>query len=111
MLDESPLALDWLSQFSLVDRQIGKQFLRALRLISTSDFERHLDETLSQLMVDLGDETVAVFSVPELISAKRQERHPGKEFRVAGSSSHRIAALPRKSLEGAQSAEFAHILL
>ncbi len=90
MLDESPLAVDWLSQFSLIDRQIGKQFLRALRLISTSDFDRHLDETLNQLMVDLGDEMVAVFSVPELISAKRQERYPEKEFRVAGSSSHRM---------------------
>lgn len=90
MLDELPLALDWLSQFSLIDRQIGRQFLRSLRLISTSEFDRHLDETLNQLMIDLGDEMVAVFSVPELISAARQKRYPEKEFRVAGSSSHRM---------------------
>jgi hypothetical protein len=74
MLDQNPAAQAWLSQFSAVDQQVGRQFLRSLRLISTSDFERDLDETLAALMDDLGDQMVSLFSVPELVSEALQNR-------------------------------------
>src|SRR5580693_4466831 len=90
MLDQNPAAQAWLSQFSAVDQQVGRQFLRSLRLISTSDFERDLDETLAALMDDLGDQMVSLFSVPELVSEALQNRAPGRPPRQAGSSSDRI---------------------
>lgn len=90
MLDEYSLSQKWLSQFPLVDQQIGRRLLRSLRLISNSDFERHLDEVLDRLLIDLGDKVVSLFSVPEMISEERLKRNPQKTFRQAGNSSDRI---------------------
>jgi len=90
MLDQIPAAENWLAQFPLVDREVGRQLLRSLRLISNSQFERDLDEVLERLMHDVGEESLCLMSVPELVSQKRERLHPGKIFRQAGSSSDRI---------------------
>ncbi len=65
-------------------------YFALFRLISNSDFERHLDETLDRLLADLGDKVVSLFSVPEMISEERQKRSREKTLRQAGSSSDRI---------------------
>ena len=90
MLDQIPAAVDWLAQFPLVDKQVGRQLLRSLRLISNSQFERDLDDVLDRLLHDVGEENISLLSVPELVSQKRERLNPGKIFRQAGSSSDRI---------------------
>src|ERR1700749_2939424 len=90
MIDQIPAAETWLAQFPLVDREVGRQLLRSLRLISNSQFERDLDDVLERLLQDVGEESLCLMSVPELVSQKRERLHPGKIFRQAGSSSDRI---------------------
>lgn len=90
MLDQLSVAEEWLDQFPLVDRQVGRQLLRSLNLVSHSQFERDLDEVLERLLHDLNGENMSILSVPELVSRSRQLHNPGKTLRQAGSSSDRI---------------------
>lgn len=88
-LEESPEAFAWLRQFSAVDREVARQYLRGLRLVSESEFEREIQLQLDALLSNHLGENFALFSVTE----------PPNQFaaaggrRTAGSSADRIRHL------------------
>lgn len=48
-LDETERGIQWLKQFSLIEREIGRQFLRSLRLVSHTAFESAISKVLEDL--------------------------------------------------------------
>jgi hypothetical protein len=54
-LDEFELGNAWLQQFPFVEREVGRQFLRSLRLVSHTRFETGLSNALLQLVEEIGD--------------------------------------------------------
>ena len=86
-LDETELGIQWLKQFPLVEREVGRQFLRSLRLVSHTAFESAISKVLEELFQDFQSENFALFDVTELqvdVDAAEAPR------RTAGSSSDRI---------------------
>lgn len=86
-LDEFELGNDWLQQFPFVDREIGRQLLRSLRLVSHTQFETGVSDVLLQLIQEIGDENFALFSVVEIPTEEDPHKPPK---RVAGSSADRV---------------------
>lgn len=86
-LDEFELGNEWLKQFPFVDREIGRQLLRSLRLVSHTQFETGVSDVLLQLIQEVGDENVALFSVVEVPTEEDLDKLPK---RVAGSSADRV---------------------
>jgi hypothetical protein len=89
-LDEFELGNAWLQQFPFVEREVGRQFLRSLRLVSHTRFETGLSNALLQLVEEIGDENVALFSVVE---TPTEEEVEGPPRRVAGSSADRVRSM------------------
>lgn len=83
-LDEVESGKAWLAQFPFVEREIGRQLLRSLRLVSHTQFETGVCNVLIRLFEELRDENVALFSVVE---TPTEEDDEGPPKRVAGSSS------------------------
>lgn len=90
MLDQIPMAEEWLAQFPLVDAQVARQLLRSLHLVSNSQFEHDLDDVLDRLLEEVGKECISLLSVSELVSSRRALLNPGKVFRQPGSSADRV---------------------
>ena len=106
-LDQTARANHWLCQFPLIDREIAKQLIRSLRLVSLSDFESQVHGLIEGILGETGKENLALFGVPEnhrtyensdpRSSVKTRSgnvvvREP-KEQRKAGSSSDRVRHL------------------
>ncbi|MDO3506883.1 phosphoribosyltransferase-like protein [Ralstonia pseudosolanacearum] len=90
-LESSKQAGDWLAQIhDPVDREIGRQMLRALRLVSHSEFERGLVAEIEAILSSAGKENVALISVPEPPPKTFEE---GKERRTPGNSADRVSHL------------------
>lgn len=87
MLDEFELGKAWLKQFSFVDREVGRQLLRSLRLVSNTLFETAVSNMLMNLFGELSSENFALFSVVETPTDEDPVETPR---RVAGSSADRI---------------------
>jgi len=86
-LEDSDQAQSWLKQFNAVDREVARQYLRELRLVSESEFEREVQAQLLSIINALPSENFALFSVTE---------PPGRFAagrRTAGSSSDRVKHL------------------
>jgi hypothetical protein len=87
--EESPQALAWLRQFAAVDREVARQYLRSLRLVSESEFDREVQLQLEAVLNGAPAENFALFSVTE----------PPNPFvatggrRTAGSSADRVKHL------------------
>jgi hypothetical protein len=86
-IDESNIGQNWLKQFSLVDREIARQLLRSLRLVSHTRFETGIASVLTDLLVELHGENVALFHVTE---AAPDEIDGAPPRRLAGGSSDRV---------------------
>lgn len=92
--EESPEALAWLRQFSAVDREVARQYLRTLRLVSESEFDREIQLQLDALLSSNPSENFALFSITE----------PPNQFaingsrRTAGSSADRVRHLIENTL-------------
>jgi hypothetical protein len=82
-LDEFQLGDEWLRQFSFVDREIGRQLLRSLRLVSHTQFVTGVGEILQQLFREFSQENFALFSI---IETSTEEDSEGPPKRIAGSS-------------------------
>lgn len=88
LLEDTPQAEAWLQQFNLVDRQIARQLLRRLDLVSQSDFERNLQDLVDKAVVGrISRDNIALLTVSEPPPTSFQQDHVR---RVAGSSSDRI---------------------
>jgi hypothetical protein len=88
-LDESPEAKSWLGQFDIVDREIARQLLRKLTLVSQNDFERNLQIAVEGVIDQTRTENVALLSITE--PPNRYVTEGGR--RTAGSSADRIKHL------------------
>ena len=86
-LDETERGIQWLKQFPLVEREVGRQFLRSLRLISHTAFESAISRVLEDLFEDFPQENFALFDVTELDVNEEAAEAPRRK---AGSSSDRI---------------------
>lgn len=86
-LDEFDLGKAWLDQFPFVEREVGRQLLRSLRLVSNTQFETAVSDKLIELVRQLGNENFALFSVAE---TSTDEDEAGNPRRVAGSSADRV---------------------
>ncbi|WP_441601682.1 phosphoribosyltransferase-like protein [Cupriavidus basilensis] len=87
-IESSERASRWLAQIhDPVDREIGRQMLRALRLVSHSEFERGVQFEIEKILSSVGKENVALISVTE---PKPQIFDEGKERRTPGSSADRV---------------------
>ena len=84
-LEHSPEAQNWLSQFEIVDREVARQLLRQLTLVSESDFERNIQSAIEGVVNSLSHENFALLSVTEVPS-----KFASSERRVAGSSADRV---------------------
>jgi hypothetical protein len=89
-LDDFELGKAWLEQFPFVEREIGRQLLHSLRLVSHTQFETGVSNVLIQLFGELRDENVALFSVVE---TPTEEDVDGPPKRVAGSSADRVKSM------------------
>jgi hypothetical protein len=92
-LDKFEVGNAWLERFPFIEREIGRQLLRSLRLVSHSQFETELSNALRQLFTRLKDENVALFSVIETPTEETEEDIEGPPKRVAGSSADRVKAM------------------
>ena len=88
-LEESPEAHAWLLQFAAVDREVARQYLRGLRLVSESEFERQVHLQLDALLASHPGENFALFSVTE----PPNQFAVGGGRRMPGSSADRIRHL------------------
>lgn len=90
-IESSERAASWLAQIhDPVDREIGRQMLRALRLVSLSEFERGVQVEIEKILLSVGKENAALISVPE---PEPQVFEEGKERRRPGSSADRVRHL------------------
>jgi hypothetical protein len=86
-LDEFELGKAWLDQFPFVEREVGRQLLRSLRLVSNTQFETAVSNKLIELFGELSSENFALFSVVETPADEDPAEAPR---RVAGSSADRV---------------------
>jgi hypothetical protein len=89
-LDEFEVGKAWLEQFPFIEREIGRQLLRSLRLVSHTQFETGVSNSLIHLFAQLNDKNVALFSVVETPTEEDVEWPPK---RMAGSSADRVKAM------------------
>jgi hypothetical protein len=89
-LDRFELGKAWLEQFPFVEREVGRQLLRSLRLVSHTKFEAGLGSELIRLFQELGGENIALFSVVETPTDEDVE---APRRRVAGSSADRVKSM------------------
>lgn len=79
-LEESARARSWLRQFETIDREVARQFLRSLRLVSESEFEREVLAQIAFAVESKPAETFALLSVtekPSPFAAREVRRTPG----------------------------------
>lgn len=89
-LDEFDVSRAWLAQFPFIEREIGRQLVRSLRLVSHTQFETGVSNSLIDLFARLDGENVALFSVVE---TPTEEDVEGPPRRKAGSSADRAKAM------------------
>jgi hypothetical protein len=89
-IDESEVGKTWLNQFPLVEREIGRQLLRSLRLVSHTKLETAISQVLKELFEELSSENIALFSV---IESSNGEDDEGPPRRIPGSSADRVKSL------------------
>lgn len=87
LLEATPHAQEWLQQFHVVDRQVARQLLRRLTLVSQSDFDQHIQALVEDILAKNPSENFAVVIVSEPLPGKFEA---DKERRVPGSSADRI---------------------
>lgn len=92
--EESAEAIAWLRQFSAVDREVARQHLRTLRLVSESEFDREIQLQIDALLVSNPGENFALFSITE----PPNQFAVGGGRRTAGSSADRIRHLIENTL-------------
>lgn len=87
----SDLSEQWLTQFtSKIDRELARQYLRSLKLVSHTDFERGIRDLLQTVIEKVKTENVALFTVSEQVAKK----WPGApQRRIPGSSTDLIKQL------------------
>jgi hypothetical protein len=88
LLEETPEALRWLTQFEVPDREVARQLLRRLILVSESEFDAGIQRKVERILDDVGTENVALFPITEPPSPFFREGR-----RIQGSSSDRIRHL------------------
>lgn len=86
-LDETERGIRWLNQFPLIEREVGRQLLRSLRLVSHTAFESAISKVLEDLFGEFPKENFALFDVTELEAEEEAAETPRRK---AGSSSDRI---------------------
>lgn len=86
-IEETEGGRRWLQQFQVVDREVARQLLRRLTLVSHSQFETNLQKTIGSVLERIGPENCGLFAVTEL----RPAAASGKARRVPGSSADRVA--------------------
>lgn len=89
-LEGTQEAQRWLLQFEPADREVARQLLRRLTLVSQSEFEMHLQLALAGVLSRVGGENIALVTVDE---PPPTTFTVGKQRRVPGSSSDRIKHL------------------
>ena len=97
-LDETSEARAWLEQFDVVDREIARQLLRKLVLISGSEFDTRLQLKIMSVVDSLPNENFALLSVSEPEPApappsrreSEEEEEIRRERRIPGSRSDRV---------------------
>lgn len=88
-LEETVEAEAWLKQFDIVDREVARQLLRRLTLVSQSDFEKNLQSTIEDVINRIGKENAALLSITE----PPNSHDPEGVRRIPGSSSDRVKHL------------------
>lgn len=95
-LDETKEGLAWLEQFDIVHREVARQLLRKLVLVSASDFDTNIQLKIISVLASEPNENFALMSVPEpepKLAARREteeEEEVRRERRIPGSSSDRV---------------------
>lgn len=87
LLEETPEAQDWLSQFHVIDGQIARQLLRRLNLVSQSDFDQRIQTLVESIFARAPRENFALLTVSE---PPPEAFEQDKERRIPGSSTDRI---------------------
>ena len=85
-LEDSVEAKAWLFQFSGIDREVARQLLRKLILVSETDFEIDLQKAVESVLNLIGQENVALFSITEPPNPNDQDG----TRRIQGSSADRV---------------------
>jgi len=88
-LENSPAANNWLAQFEAVDREVARQLLRKLTLVSESEFDFGLQAAIESILNKVGKENVALFHIPEPPSVFDTDG----VRRIKGSSADRVKHL------------------
>lgn len=88
-LEQTPEAKSWLAQFEVADREVARQLLRKLTLVSESDFESNVQVAIKSVIDRIGNENAALFSITEPPSSF----DPEGVRRTAGSSADRVKHL------------------
>jgi hypothetical protein len=89
-IDESQVGKAWLSQFPIVEREVGRQLLKSLRLVSHTKFETAISKVLTDLFEELSGENIALFNVVE---SSNRDDDEGPPRRTPGSSADRVKSL------------------
>lgn len=97
-LDETKEGRAWLKQFDVVHREVARQLLRKLVLVSANDFDTDIQLKIVSVLMSVPNENFALMSVPEpepepVPVTQREdedEEELRRERRVAGSSSDRV---------------------
>lgn len=85
-LENSQVANKWLAQFIGADKEVARQLLRKLTLVSESEFDVGIQIAIDSILKEVGKENVALFSIPEPPSTYDTEGIR----RVKGSSADRV---------------------
>lgn len=88
-LECSPRALSWLRQFKSADREVARQLLRQLRLVSEFEFDRDIQRLLAEILASVPEQNFALLSVTE--PPNKFQKWGGR--RTPGASSDRIKHL------------------
>lgn len=89
-------ALAWLAQFSAVDREVARQFLRRLRLVSEAEFDSGIQAQIDSIVTSLPRENFALLSItepPNAYSSEVERREPGSSadrIRHVIENAHRV---------------------
>lgn len=86
-LDEFTLGKAWLNQFPFIEQEVGRQLLRSLRLVSSTQFEMEVSCKVAELVNQRNNENFALFSVTEALSDEDDTDTPR---RSPGSSADRV---------------------
>ncbi len=89
-IDETAIGRTWLNQFPAVEREVGRQLVRSLRLVSHTTFISSVGKVLDDLFQEFPSDNFALFNVTEASLGKDEGDRPR---RVPGSSSDLVKNL------------------